>query len=647
MSQTRYVTVEPLTFTGTEGGAYTYTSANALALGQIVKVPLGSRQSLGVVTAINQSEPEFKTRPVNEPLGLRPLPLHLVQLAKWMKTYYFSSPKAVWQTMLPAGITKRRRASTQAVEHAELPEPDHALTPSQSAAYQRISTGRETSYLLQGVTGSGKTRIYIELTRDALLANQSAIILVPEIALTPQLIGLFEACFPGRVVAYHSGLTEAQKHLAWLRALASDEPVVVVGPRSSLFLPVPKLGFIAIDECHESSYKQEQNPRYHAVATAAKLARLAGAKLVLGSATPGVNEIYLAQIGRIPLIKLPQRIDNRPLPTVTIIDMRERDGGDPSRFISKELHAALAETLGQKRQSLLFLNRRGSASSHLCDSCGHVSNCPTCHLPLTFHADRLKLVCHVCNYHAAPPATCPECGSGERSFVGGGTKRIETEIARLLPDARILRLDKDSADTKELPKLYQRLHSGEIDILIGTQMIAKGLDLPLLDTVGVISADTMLYLPDFTAAERTVQLLMQVSGRAGRTTVPGRVFIQTRTPDSPAIQFAAASDFNSFADAELTERQRFGYPPYRYLLKLSTAATSATAAKTAGLQLGQQLRQRADLKVLGPAPAFHERANGKYNWQIIVKAARRELLVEVAKNAPKSWRTDLDPVNLL
>jgi primosomal protein N' (replication factor Y) len=644
----QYVVVAPLTYTGAASAGFTYETDRELVPGQVVKIPLGRRQSLGVVTALGREKPAFATKPVTEVLDVAPLPRHLVELAAWLGDYYYSSPKAVWQTLLPAGITRKRRAAKPAGEAAfSLPKQDQVLTAEQQAAFEQISTGAATTYLVQGVTGSGKTRLYLELAAAQLAAGQSVIIMIPEIALTPQLIALFEASFPGRVLPFHSGLTEAGKHQAWQRALDTTAPLVVVGPRSSLFLPLPELGLIVIDECHETSYKQEQNPRYHAIPTAAKLARLAGAKLVLGSATPGLGEVYAAEMGRIELIRLTERVMGRPLPTASIIDLRDRAMRGNGGFLSKPLVAALTETLAAHRQSLLFINRRGTASSRICNDCGYVATCPTCHLPLTFHADRLLLLCHLCGWRETPGAICPECGHSDLKFIGGGTKRIETEIAALLPEARLVRIDKDSANPKLLPELYAKLHSGEIDILIGTQMIAKGLDLPRLDTVGVVNADSALHMPDFSSAERTFQLLTQVSGRTGRGDASGRVIIQTRTPDHPAIRAAATSDFWGFAAGELAGRRLLGYPPFRYLLKLGVSKPSQAEAQAAAQALLEELQLNRRVKVLGPAPAFHERAGGGYHWQLVVKAADRRELVKIARALPPIWTTDLDPINLL
>lgn len=647
MASKRYVLVAPLTYTGAASKGFTYSVDEKVEPGQVVKIPLGPRQSLGVVTALVGAKPSFTVKPVSEVLDIAPLPPHLVELAAWMSAYYYASPKAVWQTLLPAGITRKRRKTEAAATTFELPKQDQELTVDQKRAFQAIDVGSSTSYLLQGVTGAGKTRLYLELASRQLANGRSVIILIPEIALTPQLIALFEASFPGLVVPFHSGLTEAQKHKAWQGCLESEVPLVVVGPRSGLFLPLKSLGLIVIDECHETSYKQEQNPRYHAVAVAAKLAHLAEAKLVLGSATPGLNEVYAAEAGRIELVKLVKRVGGRPLPGATIIDLRQLSPRERSSLIAPPLEAALAETLQRGRQSLLFMNRRGTASTQICNHCGHVTTCPTCHLPLTFHADAMKMICHICNFRTVPPAVCPECDHADLRFLGGGTKRIETEVARLFPEARLLRLDKDSADAKTLPQIYEQLHRGEVDILIGTQMIAKGLDLPNLDTVGVVNADTMLHMPDYTSAERTFQLLTQVAGRAGRGDEQGHVYIQTRTPDHPAIKAASEHDFWRFAGAELKERQLLGYPPFRYLLKAIFSHKNPEEAVRQSQALYDTLKQNPAIRVLGPAPAFHERAGGVFHWHVIVKSARRSTLVEIAQSLPATWKTDLDPINLL
>lgn len=643
MEKTHYLLISPLAQAGARGGL-TYHWPEPLQVGQVVKVPLRNKQVYGVVTGCS-SKPKFATKKVTEVVDIHPLPPYLCQLAEWISAYYCADPGSVWQMMLPTGIQRKRRA-VLAADSFKADKQDHKLTAQQKKALTEILESRQQTHLLQGVTGSGKTLIYLKLAEDAIGRNRSAIILIPEIALTAQLIAAFEAHFPGQVLSYHSGLSESQRHQVWQKAHTSDTPLIVIGPRSSLFVPVPNPGLIVVDECHETSYKQDQTPRYHAVTTAAKLASLCGAKLVLGSATPGLWEVFLAHQGKISLSKITERVAGLSMPTAEIIDLRDKELFKSSRYISEPLLDALKVTFKQNRQSLLFINRRGSASSRICGDCGDVSKCPNCSLPLTLHADVMKLTCHLCNWQATPTATCSQCGSSDIRYVGSGTKRIEAEIISLLPKARLSRIDRDSLNPKTLHQLYRELHSGDIDILIGTQMIAKGLDLPKLDIIGVINADTMLHIPDFSAAERTFQLLSQVSGRAGRRQ-PGKVFIQTHTPDHPAIQQAARHDFWSFAEAELANRRLMGYPPYRYLLKLTYSHAKRDKVEAETGKLLERISGLEKTEILGPAPAFHERAGGLYQWHIIIKSPARGTLQQIADKLPAGWKADLDPTNLL
>jgi len=644
-----YYLVTPLAYTGATGG-FTYHSDSQLAPGQIVVVPVGRRLLTGVVIQ-TVARPDFKTKPIHQVVGLPPVPEDLRRLAEWLSEYYAASPASVWSSLLPAGITKNRRVSTPAKSKSAAGLPQVPLSAEQIAALKRIRSSTRSTHLLQGVTGSGKTRLYLELTAEALAAGRSVIILVPEITLTPQIVGQFESAFGDIVIASHSKLTEAKRHVLWENALSaanSHEPRVIVGPRSCLFLPAFHLGLIVVDECHESSYKQDQHPRYHAVTAAARRARDTSAQLVLGSATPGLTELFLAQSARLEHILLTKRVNNLPRPQAQIIDIRDKELFKLSKYIAQPLVEAVEGTLAQNRQSLLYLNRRGSASSQVCADCGHITTCPNCRLPLTFHADLMRLICHHCNFRQANPAVCPECNGTDLKLIGGGTKRIEAEIERLFPSARIARLDRDSATLRHIQHVLRDLKSGDLDIVIGTQMIAKGLDLPAIDTVGIVNADTMLHLPDFTAAERTYQLLSQVSGRAGRGDRPGRVYIQTYTPDHPAIQAAAFGSFEDFATPELAERRTLSYPPYVYLLKLTIASPSADAARSEATGFAQQLRRVPDIAVTGPAPAFLEIQGGKFRWVIAVAAKRRAPLVQIATALPSDrWTADLDPINLL
>jgi primosomal protein N' (replication factor Y) (superfamily II helicase) len=640
-----YVMVSPTEAGGTSEFAFTYHYHEPLAVGQLVEVPFGRRTSLGVVTGAS-TKPEFTTKPISSLLDIV-LPTHIVALGVWLHEYYLASPAAVWQTMLPAGITRKRRgakptADTFAIEHHEV-----TLTKEQAAGLATIRQNKHRTHLLHGVTGSGKTELYLDLAREAIENSQSVIILVPEIALAPQLEARFRAVFGDIVVAQHSRQTEAQRHQAWVKAFEAREPRIIIGPRSSLFLPLAKVGLIVVDEAHETSYKQEQAPRYQAATTAGKLSQLTEARLILGSATPSLETRYLATKGLIGYVRLAQRPDGLPMPKARIIDLRDKDLLSQSRFISTPLLDSLKVTLAEKRQSLLFINRRGSASSQICADCGTVNLCPNCELPLTFHADQMKLICHYCNFQRSPQATCESCGSSGLRYLGGGTKRIESEITRLLPQARLARLDKDSATPAYIQEVHKGLQDHSIDILIGTQMIAKGLDLPNLDLVGVISADTMLHLPDYTAAERTFQLINQVSGRAGRRQRQGEVIIQSYTPEHPAIVAAATHLEEPFIATELETRRMLGYPPFSHLLKLSCSMSTQSKTHAKAEELAETIRKITGVTVLGPAPSFLEQTEKAFHWQLIIKSPVRARLIEIARSAPSGWTIDLDPGNLL
>lgn len=650
METQRYYLITPLAYTG-RATAFTYHHTIDLVAGQIVEIPIGRRIVTGIVTA-QLSEPTFKTKAIIRMLDLPPLPQDLSALATWMATYYASSPSSVWSTILPAGIMKARRIQPAIVAaNPAQGMPAYSLNPEQIDALIKIRASAHSTHLIQGVTGSGKTRLYLELANEAINQGKSAIILVPEITLTQQVVAQFEDAFGQLVLTTHSKLTEAKRHAIWTAANSAAlamKPRIIIGPRSCLFIPVYQLGLIVIDESHETTYKQEHHPRYHSVTTAAFRARVTGARLILGSATPGLSELYLANIGKIEHILLTQRANSIPHSEAKIIDLRDKDLFKLSKFITQPLFDAITDTLLAGRQTLLYLNRRGSASSQICSDCGQVSLCPNCALPLTFHADLMRLICHHCNFRRASQAVCPQCHGINLKLLGGGTKRIEAEVMRLWPDARIARLDRDSATLPYIHTVLKQLRSGNLDIIIGTQMIAKGLDLPAIDTVGIVSADTMLHLPDFTAAERTFQLLSQVSGRAGRGDRAGQVFIQTYTPNHPAIVAAATGAYERFANAELTERRLMHYPPYVHLLKLTIALSTQEATQIEANRLTQELKKIPGLAIIGPAPAFLELGSSKYHWIITCKSKHRQPLVDIAAALPSdSWTADLDPVNLL
>jgi primosomal protein N' (replication factor Y) len=521
------------------------------------------------------------------------------------------------------------------------------LNPQQQAAVQAIADTKSGTLLLHGVTGAGKTHVYIEAANHQQALGKSSIVLVPEISLTPQLVAEFAHHF-STIIVTHSHMTEAERHIAWLAALQANEPVIVIGPRSALFIPLANLGLIVIDECHEPSFKQEQAPRYSALRVASKLANLSGAKVVLGSATPAVSDYYLAHVTQSPIIELPNPAIETTPPRIVTIDLKNRDNFREHRFLSDELLAAMRDAVAEKKQVLLFHNRRGTSPTALCAQCGWTAECPACFVPLTLHADKHQLLCHLCGRNLPVPPNCPICHFPDITFRGIGTKLIEDTLKRLFPRAVIARFDADNATNETLAARYQELYDGNIDIIIGTQLLAKGLDLPNLRVVGVVQADTGLQLPDYQAEERVFQLLYQVVGRVGRNHHTSTVVIQAYQVDNPIIQLALERNYAKLYEQQLVERRRAQFPPFVYLLKLMCVYKTEAGAIRAAQKMAQVIREGwPHCIVLGPAPAFYEHLGGTYRWQLLVKAKRRADLVAIVQAVPAGWQTDLDPVSLL
>ncbi|HEX77894.1 MAG TPA: primosomal protein N' [Dehalococcoidia bacterium] len=533
------------------------------------------------------------------------------------------------------------------------------LTPAQEAAWvpirEALHQGKPSVFLLHGVTGSGKTELYLRALAEAVTLGKQGIVLVPEIALTPQTIARFASRFPDRVAVLHSQLSLGEQYDEW-RRIQEGAFDVVIGSRSALFAPQPRLGLIVIDEEHEWTYKQETSPRYHAREVALKLAELIGAVVILGSATPEVESFYRARRGDYSLLSLPGRVGPAPdvsLPRVEIVDLKEELKAGHRGIFSRSLIEALGQALAAGEQAILFLNRRGAASIVQCRDCGFVLRCRRCHIPLTYHSAERGLICHQCNYQSRVPQSCPQCDSPRIKFLGVGTQRVEEEVARLFPSARLLRWDRDVTKGKNAhERIMERFLRREADVLIGTQMVAKGLDMPLVTLVGVVSADVGLYLPHFRAGERTFQLLCQVAGRAGRGPGRGRVIIQTYTPEHYAVQAAAGHDYAAFYERELAFRREHHLPPFARLARLVYTHPNASQCQKEALRLYRRLEQErasqgiADLDLIGPSPAFLERIRGRFRWHIILRGAEPARLVEGVP-LPQGWSLDIDPVNLL
>lgn len=627
--------------------ALTYSSAENIAPGALVRVPLQQQEVLGVVVTTSE-RPSFATKPLVLLPDLPPLPEVLLKTINWLQHFYATPLGVATQLIVPTAITKPRRPvgpSTTPVEAVSLPP----LTAEQKAALQTIAS--PGTYLLHGKTGTGKTRIYIELAKQAIANQKSALILSPEIGLTSQLARNFTEVFGSHVVVLHSQLTVAERQAAWLTILRSTEPLVVIGPRSALFSPIRTLGVIVVDESHEPAYKQEQAPYYHTSRVAAQLAQEHKTSLVLGSATPPLVDYFMAEQRGRPIIRLSTLAKSSVTQPVqhTVVDLKNRTEFSRSSYLSNTLLEAIEGSLKRGEQTLLYLNRRGTARLTVCDHCGWQAVCPHCNLPLAYHHDLHRLQCHVCGYYTSPPSVCPACAHPSITFRAIGTKAIVDEVQRIFPTARVQRFDTDNKKADRLAAHYDAVYSGKVDILVGTQMLAKGLDLPRLSTIGVVAADSSLALPDYTAGERTYQLLRQVLGRLGRGHREGRAIIQTYTPDHPLIKAAINDEWEYFYRTELAERRKYNFPPYCHLLKLTCRRASAASAEKAAKQLKTQLESAIpSLAIEGPAPAFHEKLQGKYQWQLVVKAQRRSDLLQALTMLPKSgWSYDIDPLNLL
>ncbi len=546
---------------------------------------------------------------------------------------------------------------------APAPEP-RELSPRQLRVLEDIRRNIRTAnkpVLLHGVTGSGKTEIYLRLAEDCRSQGRQVIILVPEIALTPQTVRIFSRRLGGGVAVLHSGLSAAERRAAWL-GIAAGRYDLIIGARSAIFAPAPNLGLIVIDEEHETTYKQDNAPRFHTRTLAEERCRLTGAALVLGSATPDVCSYYKAQKGEYLLCEMPERILGRAAAKVRLVDMsREFREGNNSVF-SRLLQKKLTENWQAGRQSLLFLNRRGYESFVSCRSCGYVVQCPHCSVAMAYHTGEEVLKCHYCGQTLSLPKVCPSCGSAAIRYFGAGTQKIVEAAARLLPQARIARLDRDAAAERgSFERVYRAMLAGEIDILVGTQMIAKGLDFPNLTLVGVVAADLALNMPDLRSGERAFQLTAQVAGRAGRHQA-GEVVVQTYQPQSEILRAAAIEDYQAFYRREILQRQLAAYPPFAALIRIVISAGSQAAALEIGQKLAlrlqqavEKLRAAEDISFFGPRPCPRAKIKDRFRLQIMLKGKELALLREAARLATAELRlphdsnlaVDVEPLNMI
>lgn len=533
------------------------------------------------------------------------------------------------------------------------------LTIEQENIIREYINSDDTMFLLKGVTGSGKTEVYMKLVERVLLEGKSAIILVPEIALTPQMIERFKGRFGVNVALFHSKLSDGERFDEWFR-VKEGKAKVIVGARSAIFLPAKNLGLIIIDEEHENTYKSEQNPKYQTKEVAEYLSELKGCKVILGSATPSIETYYRALTGEMKLLELNSRVDNKPMPPMKVIDMRnELKGGNKSLF-SRELFIAIQERLKRKEQIILFLNRRGFSTFVSCRSCGYVFKCDECDISMTYHKNGL-LICHYCGKTKREPRECPKCLSKYVKFFGAGTQRVEEEVKKYFNNVRILRMDVDTTrDKHSYERIYNTFKNGEADILIGTQMVSKGLDFKNVTLVGILAADMSINIPDYRAAERTFQIITQVAGRAGRGDKQGEVLIQTYTPQHYSLQYAVNYDYEGFYEKEFTVRAMMKYPPFGKLLLINGTSKKEELLKNFMHKITMMIKPLVenclDIEILGPIPCMISKVKENYRWQIVIKGEFdsyfskniKEILYDENKNVYNDIRIsmDINPNNL-
>lgn len=676
--------------------AFTYSIPDnfqtSIRIGQRVEVPFGQRVMIGyIVNLINKTSinkkiafgnnsnaifsgwneiPYHKIKPLKNILDQEPLlDEQMLQVTRRVADYYCASWGEVIEAAHPVNVRKRKRPLPATVNLPNacqiLQESKRQqrllLSPQQRLVLELIVRGIEKKrygiFLLHGITASGKTEVYLQAIAHVLAQGRSAIVLVPEISLTPQTVERFKSRFGQRVALLHSRLLASERTLQWQR-IKGGQAQIVIGPRSAVFAPVRNLGLIVVDEEHENTYKQQDaSPRYHAREVAILRAKIAGACVILGSATPSLEAFYQAKKGKIKLLCLPERVTKQDLPLVDIIDMRQEISMRRGiNIFSRSLETKIREVLRKNEQAILFLNRRGFSTYISCPKCGYVARCKRCNVSLTYHYATKNLVCHYCNFSVQPPQICPQCNSNYLRYFGIGTEKVESELHRLFPQARISRMDTDATSKRGAhDRILAAFKEGKTDILIGTQMVAKGLDFPRVSLVGVVNADTALNLPDFRSGERTFNLLTQVGGRAGRGEAEGKVVIQTYVPEHYAVDASITHDYRQFYRREIKSRKELRLPPFTHLVNLTLRSRDQKKVQELATDLSKRLKKKKKIKeieVLGPAPAMISKIRGNFRWSVLLKGKTAPQLVRLLKSVLKSFRrykgimlsVDVDPI---
>ncbi len=629
-----------------------YTAANSVFTyefdGQIAPltfaiVPIQNRAAIGIIVK-KTSKPTFNTKPITTifPYVLGTLQKHLI---RFLACYYVANEAQALQLFMPSFLQK-----TTTVDVARTPMVDVDLPPltnDQTAALKQLKAAAGQTVVLHGDTGSGKTRIYIDQARTTLLAGKTAVILVPEIGLIPQMQAAFTAAgLPAYV--YHSALTPTQRATAW-RSAYDGHPQVLIGTRSALFLPLSSVGLIVVDESHEPAYKQEEGIRYHASRVASIIAAQQGAQLILASATPLVSDIYLARQRSKAIIRMTQTaVQTGASSTVQVVDMTDKDNFSQHPMLSTALLQACEQALQRKEQILIYLNRRGTAKIVMCSTCGWQAMCPNCDIGLTYHHDTHTVLCHACGYKQPVPAQCPTCASPDILYKSAGTKALAEWLQKHFKSAKISRFDTDNTKAESLSENHTALQQGDVDIIVGTQMLVKGFDLPKLSVVGIVAADLSLNIPDFSAEERTYQLLAQAIGRVGRGHRSGNVYIQTYQPSNNVIQQAIAKNYDDFYTTQVEQKTSFSFPPVYHMATLwISKKITVKAMAEAQTMLNNLSKKYPDCILLGPVSSFRPKKRGMSTVQIVVKTTQRQTLTNIAKGLPTGWQYDLEPINLL
>lgn len=625
---------------------FTYKADISVDVGAIVKLEYGKKITYGVVFGVVR-QPTFTTKHILQVINYS-IPKIYLDLMTWMFDFYPDDWGSITQLFIPAKFLINGVAQKPAIIDGKS-NPLHIANAEQKNALLKIKKTTNKRVLLHGDTGTGKTRVFTELSQQTIANGKSVLILTPEIGLTPQLLNDISQYVNAPILLTHSAKSESERRKVWEYANQNKKPAVYIGPRSAIFLPIKSLGLIVMDEAHDDSYKQSQPPKYQTMHVASKLAELSKSMLILSTATPNIQDYYIAKNRDYTIVRMQTKAAGTHKHNIELVDITNRDNFTKSPYLSNQLLQAIQISLDNNEQIMLFLNRRGSARLVQCEDCGWQALCPNCAVPLTYHHDSFIMLCHLCGHQQLTITNCPECQSANIHFKSIGTKSLVEHVQKLFTNAKIMRFDADSSKSEQLHNNIEELKKNNIDILIGTQLISKGIDLPSLGLVGVINADNGLNLPDYRAEEITFQQLYQVTGRAARGHRLNKSFIQSRVPSHPVMQAVLEQNWSNFYSYELAKRRQFNYPPFSYIAEFKITKNKLEAAEKECQKIYDYLieKYKNNLQLLGPSPSFYEQRGGQYSWQIIAKSSKRSLLVNIARDLPQTWTYNIDPTSLL